>query len=287
MTRNNEHDWYMNFRMFPRIILLSSLLMGCEEEEIVVEGEIPKPVVEKFVPPQMPNAGLVLSKEMPLHECLQVLPSCQCQSSQGEGISKCTAQFVSEILELSSDLQNRIQENIWQSDCPIPLEKLRLLRVLHWTDKDTVEWGELILAERVVKDAVLVFQELYNSHFVFHSLKPAYYYKGDNDESMRDNNTSSFNCRKATTGADWSEPSYGEAINVNPLWNPWVKGNSVYPKEGSVFQNRAQKIPGMINEGDGIIDIFKKYGWGWGSSKSGVQDYAHFYRFDHDEVHGQ
>ena len=111
-------------------------------------------------------------------------------------------------------------------------------------------------------------------------MKPAYHYDGSDDDSMADNNSSAFNCRKVGASNKWSEHSYGQAIDINPLWNPWVKGSTILPKSGAKFAERDQKLPGMVYENDPIVLIFERYGWQWGSQKSGINDYQHFTRLN-------
>lgn len=41
-------------------------------------------------------------------------------------------------------------------------------------------------------------------------------------ESVEDDNTSAFNCRLAEGSKKYSKHSYGKAIDINPLENPYV-----------------------------------------------------------------
>ena len=251
----------------------------------------PSPVVStskvdvrmQFEPLPWPKEGRVLEMPVPLEKCLNQLPSCQCFDAENR---ICVAQFVSEISEIPHLMMERIRETSWQEGCPIPLEDLRLLRVLHWTEKQEIQWGEMILTHRIVSEAEAVFRQIYQNQFPIHSMKPALHYAGSDDESMEDNNTSAFNCRKVKGSNRWSEHSYGEAIDINPVWNPWVKGSRFYPKNAEQYIARDQQVLGMINEGDAIIAIFEQYGWQWGSQKAGIRDYQHFSRKDHTEVYG-
>ena len=57
-------------------------------------------------------------------------------------------------------------------------------------------------------------------------------YGGDDDASMAADNTSAFNCREITGGGAYSNHSWGMAIDINPLENPYVKGDVVLPDGG-------------------------------------------------------
>ena len=238
----------------------------------------------KYEPLPWPKEGVLLKEPVNLEACLDRVPSCQCWMGT-ELKEECGPQYIYEILELPHLMSESMRQHTWTEECPTSLEDLRLLRMLHWTETGSVQWGEVVLTKRVVTEAAAIFQDLYLQRFPIHSLKPAVEYRGSDENSMADNNSSSFNCRKVKGSSRWSEHSFGEAIDINPLWNPWVKGDRIYPKNAGQFVSRATKIPGMINEGDLIVEIFEQHGWRWGSQKPGVKDYQHFSRADHEMVY--
>jgi hypothetical protein len=99
----------------------------------------------------------------------------------------------------------------------------------------------------------------------------------DDNASMAADNTSAFNCRPitgATTG--FSVHSYGRAIDVNTLENPYVKGTTVQPPAGRAFTNRANLRPGMIRHGDRVWRAFTAHGFIWGGDWTSLKDYQHF-----------
>ena len=102
-------------------------------------------------------------------------------------------------------------------------------------------------------------------------------YDGKDSLSMSDNNTSAFNCRKVT-GNDkvYSKHSYGLAIDINPLINPYVKNKVVHPSGGLKYSNRKNKTMGMITKSGKIYAIFKSKGWLWGGDWKSIKDYQHF-----------
>ncbi len=267
---------------------LFPLLFACAPNTAVTEKESApstRTVSQQRPVEQLPwpKEGVLVKGATTLEHCLDKVPSCQCWFEEQK--EKCAPQFVSEVLSLPHLLSEQMRTHTWTEDCPIPLESLRLLRVLHWTELDQVQWGEIILTERVVADAEQIFEALYLERFPIHSMKPAVQYEGSDEQSMADNNSSAFNCRKVKGSNRWSEHSYGESIDINPLWNPWVKGSTIYPKNAGKYVDRNLVIPGMINEGNTIVSIFEQHGWRWGSQKKGVSDYQHFSRSDHESVH--
>lgn len=255
-------------------------VFACEESQ--VESVVDAPAVEqKYVQPRLPKDGVVLEEPMVLEQCLTKVPSCACIGLEEDAL--CYPQFYANILPLPRALKESMKDTTWTPDCPITQEDLMLLRVLHWNEKKQIQWGEMILSKNVVSAAREVFFELYQLQFPIHSIKPAVYFDGSDEDSMAENNSSGFNCRKVKGTNRWSEHSYGEAIDINPLWNPWVQGLIIYPENGRVYTDRSNVIPGMINKGDEIITIFERNGWRWGSKKKNVKDYQHFSRIGHQE----
>jgi hypothetical protein len=99
---------------------------------------------------------------------------------------------------------------------------------------------------------------------------------GSDDASMEANNTSAFNCRRTTGGTAWSQHSYGRAIDINPVQNPYVSGGTVLPEAGRAFLDRGNSRPGMIAPGDVVVRGFAAEGWGWGGTWTDPLDYQHF-----------
>ena len=139
-----------------------------------------------------------------------------------------------------------------------------------------VHTGRLIVAGEVASDIVEIMSRLFEAGFPIERMEPVDVYDGDDDLSMAANNTSAFNCRAVTGGSSWSEHSYGSAIDVNPLVNPYVIGATVLPPEGATYADRNLEAQGMIHAGDVVVEAFAAYGWVWGGTWSSPKDYQHF-----------
>ena len=74
----------------------------------------------------------------------------------------------------------------------------------------------------------------------------------DDAASMAANNTERLQLPEPSTAsrASWSEHSYGWAIDINPVQNPWVRGIQVDPPAGVPYADRSAQAPGMIHAGD-------------------------------------
>jgi D-alanyl-D-alanine carboxypeptidase len=109
-------------------------------------------------------------------------------------------------------------------------------------------------------------------------MRPVSAYGASDERSAAADNTSAFNCRYAvTTGPKaWSVHAYGEAIDVDPLENPYLVGTRVFPPRGGPYLDRRDVRPGMATPGGVLIDAFAAVGWQWGGRWAGSPDYQHF-----------
>ena len=101
-------------------------------------------------------------------------------------------------------------------------------------------------------------------------------------ESIEDDNTSAFNCRKAEGSNKYSKHSYGKAIDINPLENPYVyKDGTTSHKDSIKYLTRVENNDSIENKAvltssSKAVQIFKKYGWKWGGDWKNIKDYQHF-----------
>ena len=68
----------------------------------------------------------------------------------------------------------------------------------------------------------------------------------------------------------------GLAVDINPLYNPYVRGSRVEPASGAAYADRTRTCPYYIRKGDACHAAFTRRGWRWGGSWNSVQDYQHF-----------
>lgn len=164
----------------------------------------------------------------------------------------------------------------WQEGCPVALDDLRLVTVPHLDEGGQPRAGRLVVHRDHAAAVAAVFARLFALGFVIPSIRPAHEFGGDDDRMMRANNTSAFNCR-AIAGTDtWSEHAWGHALDLNPLWNPYVRGERVDPPEGAAFLARDPTRPGTITADGPVVAAFREIGWRWGGTWSRAKDYQHF-----------
>jgi hypothetical protein len=166
----------------------------------------------------------------------------------------------------------------WHRGCPVPLWKLRVIRLRRWGFDGQADWGRLVVHRAWALKIVSVFRTLYEQRFPIRRMRLVDYYGADDLESMKHDNTSAFNCRwRAGQPGVWSMHAYGKAIDVNPLENPYVRGDYVSPPGGRRYVDRSQHSKGMIHAGDVAVSAFRLIDWEWGGAWTGsVKDYQHF-----------
>jgi hypothetical protein len=124
---------------------------------------------------------------------------------------------------------------------------------------------------------VLIFKKIFENKFPIQSMQPMEFFHGNDLASMAANNTSAFNCRDLTNRPGYfSQHSYGRAIDINPLINPFIDGKKILPRQSIKFANRQLPYPGKIIKNDSVYQLFTKLGWDWGANWYDVQDYQHF-----------
>ena len=186
------------------------------------------------------------------------------------------SQFLVELIperKAESLLGTTLKEN-----CPVKREDLRTVTVPYLNEKGEKKEGLLIVHKKVTDDIVFIFNEILRMGFVIHKIAPASYFDGRDDQLMKYNITSAFNCRLMTDGIGFSNHSYGTTIDINPLWNPYVKGKKILPPEGKAFARNRSKLtqPGVLQKDHRIVKLFKELGWTWGGDWKSLKDYQHF-----------
>ena len=165
----------------------------------------------------------------------------------------------------------------YRPGCPVAPAELRLVRLRYVGFDGKAHAGSLVVNAKVTTDVLAVFGYLYRQRFRIRRMEPIDAFSGSDDASMAADNTSAFNCRYAVTSGpkQWSVHAYGEAIDVNPVENPYLLGGKVLPPAGVAYRDRSKKRPGMAVPGGVLIYAFEAAGWHWGGSFS-APDYQHF-----------
>ena len=182
--------------------------------------------------------------------------------------------------EITDAVFSRMMGKSYKEECTTPREELRYLRVLHYNKVGEELQGELVCHKDIADDLLAIFRELYQAKYPIERMVLIDEYDADDEASMRANNTSAFNFRKASGMRTLSKHSTGMAIDINPLYNPLVKHREgrtrVYPSNATPYIDRSQDFPYKIVKGDLCYRLFKKYGFSWGGDWKSSKDYQHF-----------
>jgi hypothetical protein len=165
----------------------------------------------------------------------------------------------------------------WRAGCPLGPEDLRALSLPYWGFDDRPHAGVLVVRASVAPAVVEVFRRLYDHRFPVRRMEPVDVFGGSDDASMAADNTSGFNCRNAVAAGPprWSAHAYGEAIDVNPVENPYIQGGRISPPAGAAFTDRSGSRPGMAGRDSELNAAFAAAGWYWGGEWASP-DYQHF-----------
>jgi hypothetical protein len=178
---------------------------------------------------------------------------------------------------VSASLLARIRSTTWHPGCPVAPEDLRQLTLSFRDFENKTRTGTLLVHRDLAAEVVRLFEDLYRRGFQIERMVPIEDYGGDDDASMAANNTSAFNCRDATGKPGvFSNHSWGRAIDINPLTNPYVKGDKVLPPAGRKYVDRTKAFPGSILKDGFVVHQFENDGWTWGGRWPDRQDYQHF-----------
>lgn len=171
----------------------------------------------------------------------------------------------------------KIRHTTWHPGCPVAPEELRELTLSFHDFSGKTQTGRLIVDRDLADDVLRLFEELYQHDFRIERMVPIEEYGGNDDASMAANNTSAFNCRDVTGRPGvFSNHSRGRAIDINPLTNPYVKGDKVLPPAGRKYLDRTKEFPGSILKDGFVVRLFESDGWTWGGRWTDRQDYQHF-----------
>ncbi|MDD5548692.1 MAG: M15 family metallopeptidase, partial [Sulfurovaceae bacterium] len=171
--------------------------------------------------------------------------------------------------------------------CPVEIEDLRIVNVKYYNFENKIKNGDLIVHKDASSDVVKIFDDLFAIKYPIRQIVPIHNFNSNDFASIEADNTSAFNCRKATGENSWSKHAYGKAIDINPIENPFIfkDGHTAHDKSLK-FKNRIHKNLqdpqdiALLLPNDEAVKIFAKHGWGWGGSWSGTKDYQHFYKIE-------
>lgn len=185
------------------------------------------------------------------------------------------------VTELTKEIKDRITGISYADNCTVPYEELRYVQVLHWGFDGETHTGELIVGRAIAEDIIDIFKELYAAQYPIERMVLIDDYQAEDNASMAANNSSAFCYRVIDNGSNkLSNHSYGLAIDINPLYNPYVReigGKTVIsPEEGTKYADRTLDCSYYIQKDDICYQAFVSRGFTWGGDWKSQKDYQHF-----------
>lgn len=232
---------------FVLLLLLTFIVGACSDNET----ETPK---EVFYP------GQIISEES--------------ISAQGE------MSFFKEI-EIPDTIFALMQGKSFKEDCTVPRSDLRYLLCLHRDINGRAIVGEMVVNKKISSTVLNILLQLYKANYPIERMRLVDYWNADDEMTMRDNNSSSFNFRFISHTTTVSKHGKGVAIDINTLYNPYHKiledGTEIIePATGAPYLDRSKSFPYKIEKGDLCYKLFTENGFEWGGDWTTRKDYQHF-----------
>jgi hypothetical protein len=206
-----------------------------------------------------------------------------------------TILLANQIKSLSQENLKKTRETYLGKTIPHCLDiepKLMQISISYYSMDNKVKQDGLIIVHKVVaKRVAKIFEELLATKFNIFGIDPFKGFIIKNNEIIVDDNynySGSYACRNMVGKAVPSRHSLGLAIDINPLFNPFLQINAqtkaienIVPKDGIFYLNRDTIRPnkparfGIITKD--IVKIFAQNGFTtWGGYWDFPLDYHHF-----------
>lgn len=148
---------------------------------------------------------------------------------------------------------------------------LALVDVYYFSFSGEVYKGQLVVHTEVADEVIEIFKKLLEMKFPIQQIIPIVAFNWDDDASMAANNTSAFNYRVIWKTDRLSNHSYGRAVDINPVQNPYYWSDDIVMPSGAHYDPTKS---GTITPE--VVLLFKSYCWEWGGNWTKRKDYQHF-----------
>ncbi|MCQ2251988.1 MAG: M15 family metallopeptidase [Bacteroidales bacterium] len=183
--------------------------------------------------------------------------------------------------EIPNSIFALMQGKSFKQDCTVPRSDLRYLLCLHRDINGHAIVGEMVVNKKISSTVLNILRQLYKANYPIERMRLVDYWDADDEMSMRDNNSSSFNFRFISHTTTVSKHGKGTAIDINTLYNPYHKiledGTEIIePATGAEYLDRSKSFPYKIEKDDLCYKLFTENGFEWGGDWTTRKDYQHF-----------
>jgi len=163
------------------------------------------------------------------------------------------------------------------ANCPLNIKnRQRLINVKYYSFDDKIHQGQFVIDRDLADDIEFAFGEALREKFPVYSVIPISHISfrkngWDDNLSMEANNTSCFNYRTITGSNIISLHARGRAIDINPVQNPYISGNTILPVNSTYDPDTGGTLTGE----NIIVRTLLLRGWEWGGNWTDLKDYQH------------
>lgn len=160
----------------------------------------------------------------------------------------------------------------YRAGCPVGPANLRTIRINQQGMDGKVHRGEIIVRDAHATRVVNVFTKVFEAGFPVAQMRNPNVWGGSDTAMMAANNTSAFNCRPVVGNPYAQSPhSYGIAVDVNPVQNPYRDPNGKW-WPSTQYVSRTPVVPGMLTSSSAPVTAFRANSFEWYSG----WDWHHF-----------
>jgi hypothetical protein len=153
------------------------------------------------------------------------------------------------------------------------IDSISLISVDYRGFNNKLYHGQIIVHKDLASSIKRIFKSIFlETNFPITSLFPISMFNWNS--STKYNNSGAFDWRFVKNSDEISDHSFGAAIDINPILNPWTREGSVNSPNYTYDQNKR----GALHANSKVVRIFKEEGWKWGGDWKNSKDWMHFYR---------
>lgn len=129
--------------------------------------------------------------------------------------------FHGSVAPLPAPLNAGLAKHLWHPGCPVSRSRLRLLTVSYIGFDRQSHSGELVVNADAARPLFKVFRRLYALRFRIREMR-VLADSGDDTAAFECRDAASSPCPGTPPTHSWSEHAYGEAVDINPIENPYT-----------------------------------------------------------------
>lgn len=178
---------------------------------------------------------------------------------------------------ISDEIFSKINGISFKENTKIKRNMLHYIKVKYIDFNGAEQTGELIANRLISKRLLRIFKKLYKKGYEIEKIRLIDEYGANDEKSMEDNNSSAFCYRTIANTDTLSNHAKGLAVDINPLYNPYIQNGKVLPPSAQKYADRTKDFPHKLDKYDYCVRLFKSYGFEWGGDwTNGSKDYQHF-----------